>query len=205
MKSYYMNCVAVLGIIVVVSILFIFNPPQEEQKEEPATALIMTVIDAETEPVKHTEVKATEHIEPIRYDVPLDGILQDYIIKEAMEHHINPALVFAIIELESNYDCNAIGDGGSSIGLMQINTYWQQERMDKLGIADLFNPYENVKIGIDILSELIGEYEDISLMLMAYNGGSGYADSKAAVGIYSTEYSDYVIKRMMKFDCDVAS
>ena len=204
MKSYYINCVAVLVIIAVVSVLLILNPPQEEKREEPATALIMTVIQAEAEPVKHTEVKATEPIEPIRYDVPLDGILQEYIIKEALEHHINPALVFAIIERESNYDCEAVGDGGNSIGLMQINTYWQQDRMDKLGIADLFNPYENVKIGIDILSELISRYEDISLMLMAYNGGPGYADSMSAVGIYSTEYSEYVIKRMMKFDCDVA-
>lgn len=205
MKSYYINCVPVLVIIAVVSILLILNPPQEEQKENPATALIMTVIQAETEALQHTEVKATEPIEIVKYyDVPLDEDIQDYIIAKSTEHNINPALIFAIIERESNYDCKAIGDSGNSIGLMQINTYWQQERMDKLGIIDLFNPYDNVKIGIDILSELIGKYEDISLMLMAYNGGPGYADSMAAAGIYSTKYSDYVIKRMIELDCDIA-
>ncbi|MDE6210113.1 MAG: transglycosylase SLT domain-containing protein [Lachnospiraceae bacterium] len=206
MKSYYINCVAVLVIIAVVSVLLILNPPQEEQKEDPATALIMTVIQAETELVKHTEVKATEPVETVRYyDVPLDKDIQDYIIAKSTEHNINPALIFAIIERESNYDCEAVGDGGNSIGLMQINTYWQQDRIERMGIKDLTDPFQNVEIGIDILSELISRYEDISLMLMAYNGGPGYADSMTAAGIYSTEYSEYVIKRMMKFDCDVTS
>lgn len=198
MKSYYMNCVAVLGIIVVVSILFILNPPQGE-KEEHTTALIMTVIQAETEPVKRIEVKSTEPIETVKYyDVPLDKDIQDYIIAKSTEHNINPALVFAIIERESNYDCKAIGDSGNSIGLMQINTYWQQERMDKLGITDLFDPYNNIDIGIDVLTEILSQYEDLTFSLMVYNGGFDYATDNISRGIYNTDYTEYVIDRCLE-------
>lgn len=195
MKSYYMNCVAVLGIIAVVSVLLILNPPQEEKKEA-ATALIMTVMQAETEPVKRTEVKATETVR--YYDVPLDEDIQEYIIAKSTEHNINPALVFAIIERESNYDCEAIGDSGNSIGLMQINTYWHQERMDKLGITDLFDPYNNIYIGIDVLTEILSQYEDLTFSLMVYNGGFDYATNNISRGIYNTDYTEYVIDRCLE-------
>lgn len=202
MKSYYMNCVAVLVIIAVVSVLLILNPPQGE-KEEPATALIMTVIQAETEQVKRIEVKSTEPIETVRYyDVPLDEDIQDYIITKSTEHNINPALVFAIIERESNYDCEAIGDSGNSIGLMQINTYWHQERMDKLGITDLFNPYNNIDIGIDVLTEILSQYEDLTFSLMVYNGGFGYAADNINRGIYNTDYTEYVINRCLELQIE---
>lgn len=202
MKDYYIHSVVVLGIIAIVSMLIILNPPQEEQEEESTTSLIMTVIQAETEPVKRTEVKAIKPTEQIRYDVPLDKDIQDYIIAKSTEHHINPALVFAIIERESNYDSKAVGDGGNSIGLMQINTYWQQERMDKLGITDLFNPYENVDIGIEVLDEILSQYEDLTFSLMVYNGGFGYATDNINRGIYNTDYTEYVINRCLELQME---
>lgn len=151
------------------------------------------------------EVTTEQATEPVQiYDVPLSAELQQYIMEQSLDHNINPALVFAIIEIESNYDTTAAGDNGSSIGLMQISTYWHRERMDKLGVTDLSNPYQNVDVGIDILSELFAEYEDINFVLMSYNGGVSYAQNLVHNGIYSTEYTEYVTRRMQELDCDVA-
>ena len=92
----------------------------------------------------------------------------------------------------------AEGDGGYSQGLMQISTKWHKDRMDKLGVTDLFNPYENIDIGIDIFAELLVKYEDVTFSLMVYNGGFDYAINNINNEIYSTDYTDYVTSRCLE-------
>ena len=56
------------------------------------------------------------------------------------------------------------------IGLMQIDRYWNQDRMAKLNVWDLYDPYSNVLVGVDLLSELIGDYDSETLAVMLYGG-----------------------------------
>lgn len=107
------------------------------------------------------------------YDsVPLDKHLQNYIIKQAHAKGIQPQIVMAMIERESDYDITNMGDGGESYGLMQIQPKWHSERMDKLGCTDLLDPYQNVTVGIDYLCELLSRYDgDMAKALVAYNQG----------------------------------
>ena len=124
----------------------------------------------------------TEPIIKLYYDVPLDYELQDYIIHLCEEHHIDPAVVIAMIECESGYNAWAVGDDGDSVGLMQIQSRWHQARMDKLGCTNLFDPMQNVKVGIDYLAEMLDWYDgDIAKALTAYNRGSysGYISEYA--------------------------
>ena len=86
--------------------------------------------------------------------------------------HKPPSIVIAMIERESRYNPNAIGDNGNSFGLMQIQPRWHTRRMEKLGCTDLFNPIQNVKVGIDYLAECFNRYGDIGKALTAYNSGS---------------------------------
>ena len=137
----------------------------------------------------------TEPIEEAKYfDVPLEEDLQNYIFKLCDENSIDPALVIAMIYRESSYNPALIGDNGKSFGLMQIQPKWHQWRMDKLNCPDLLNPYQNVTVGIDFLSELFNRGKSLDWVLMAYNGGPSYADEKAAAG----EVSDYV-KRVLQY------
>ena len=56
---------------------------------------------------------------------------------------------------------------------MQIQPRWHIERMDRLGVEDLLNPYQNISVGVDILAECIDRYDgDIGAALTAYNRGS---------------------------------
>lgn len=159
--------------------------PVETYTEAISTAAVEVVtVDTVAEAGEQT----TEEVIQL-YDVPLDEDLQLYIMDLCEEANISAALVIAVIERESNFNASAVGDSGNSLGLMQIQPRWHQERMNRLGCSDLLNPYENVAVGIDILAGLFAEYEDLAFVLMAYNGGTNYAMNM----IQNGKVSDYAI------------
>ena len=109
------------------------------------------------------------------YDVPLDTELQLHIISEAESKGIDPAIVFAMAWKESTYTTGAIGDGGNSYGLLQVQPKWHWERMKEFGCndkEDLLDPYKNVLVAVDYLAEQTKRYGgDIAKGLTAYNRG----------------------------------
>lgn len=114
------------------------------------------------------------------YPVPLDHDLQAHIIRTCHAYEIDPTLIMAVIQKESSFDAAAIGDSGDSAGLMQVQEKWHRDRMERLGISDLLDPYQNTLVGIDYLAELLDKYS-VSDALTAYNSGkpgeSAYAEA----------------------------
>ncbi len=145
------------------------------------------------------EVTVAEPNEVTLYDVPLSEELQLHIIAECEKHNIAPAIVIAMIERESNYKADAIGDNGNSLGLMQIQPKWNQERMERLGCTDLLDPFQNVTVGIDLVAELIEKDADTYWVLMAYNGGQAYATRNIENGTYS-DYAITVVERASELE-----
>lgn len=153
------------------------EPAAEIQAEEPE------------EPPKTEEPKRTY------YDVPLTKDLQDIIIDVSEKRNVNPALVLAVIEKESGYNPDASGDNGKSQGLMQIWRNAHKKRMKKLGAVNLYDPRDNVIVGVDILAEKLEKYEDAEKALIAYNAGdAGAKKHYFSKGIYSSSYSRAVIE-----------
>ena len=67
--------------------------------------------------------------------------------------------------------------------------------MEKLGAANLYDPKDNVLVGIDILAEKLDKYEDIEKALIAYNAGdAGAKKHYFSKGVYSNGYSRAVLK-----------
>lgn len=137
--------------------------------------------EAPTEaPTEATETPTEAPTEPgpteppvILYDVPLSEDLQLHIIEQAEANGIDPAIIIAMIYKESSYRADNVGDGGNSIGLMQIQPRWHSGRMERLGCEDLYDPFQNVTVGIDYLAEMLDRYDgDIEKALVAYNQGS---------------------------------
>lgn len=154
---------------------------------------------AEPAAVTQAEEPAAPEVpkEPERtyYDVALTEDLQDVIIDTASGRGVDPALVLAIIEKESRYNTDASGDSGRSQGLMQIWRSFHEKRMEKLGAVNLYDPRDNVIVGIDILAEKLDKYEDIEKALIAYNAGdAGAKKHYFSKGIYSSSYSRAVLK-----------
>ena len=107
----------------------------------------------------------------VRYPVPLDDAIQQFITQEAIDKGVAPSLVFAIIKNESDFDPNHIGDDGNSFGLMQIWASEHTERCARLGAVNLLNPYQNVRVGIDFLAELL-ETKSFDDAMTFYSGGN---------------------------------
>lgn len=82
--------------------------------------------------------------------------------------------VMAIAWKESLYQTDIIGDGGDSIGMMQINTRWNTDRMERLGVTDLTDPVQSAMVAVDLLRELAETFDSgisDTTTLMAYNMG----------------------------------
>lgn len=129
------------------------------------------------------------------YDVPLTEDLQDIIIDVSDKRGVDPALVLAVIEKESAYNPDASGDNGRSQGLMQIWRNVHKKRMKKLGAVNLYDPRDNVIVGVDILAEKLEKYEDAEKALIAYNAGdAGAKRHYFSKGVFSNSYSQAVLK-----------
>ena len=135
------------------------------------------------------------------YDVPLSAELQRHIRDLCGRYNVDMPLVLAVIGQESNYKAGAVGDGGSSIGLMQIQPQHHQARMDRLGVMDLSDPYQNVEVGIDLLAELMDENKGTEWAVTAYNAGAEIADYNKAIGA-RTEYAESVMMLREMIECE---
>jgi soluble lytic murein transglycosylase-like protein len=88
-------------------------------------------------------------------------------------HGVDPALVKAIIAVESGYQSNAISHAGAA-GLMQLMPRTAQE----LGVTDRFNIEQNLRGGIAHLAQLLAAYRgNIAFSLAAYNAGAAAVDA----------------------------
>ena len=88
-----------------------------------------------------------------------------------------------------------------TIGYMQIYEECHRDRMERLNVTDLTNPYQNVLVGIDYLSELIERYGTIQDALAAYNyGEQGAKQHLWKNGIYVYEYNQTIMSRMKEIE-----
>jgi len=99
------------------------------------------------------------------------------IAKYSKKYNVDPYLVAAVIKAESNFKPKAKSKQ-NAYGLMQItpNTAeWASKEMklENFMTEDLYNPEVNINMGCWYLSNLKKEFNDIDLVLAAYNGGRG--------------------------------
>ena len=161
------------------------EPPIEAAAEEPT---------ATEEVIVAAPLVFPEEIPAPLYDVPLGEPLQLHIINTCMDYDIDPAIVFAMIRYESNFNANAVGDGGNSIGLMQIQPRWHSKRMENLCCTELRDPFQNVTVGIDILAEKMESYDTAGEALTAYNAGDyGAYKYYFSKGIYANAYAEKIL------------
>lgn len=132
-----------------------------------------------SEPVQKTEEdRINEHIDYICESYP----------------NVTPSLVRSVIMSESSFNPKAKND--SHVGLMQVSTKWHRERAKRLGVNDLYDPYGNVAVGVDYLSELIEQtHGDVAWALMIYNMGFQTAYQLHQQGKVSS-YASKILSRL---------
>jgi hypothetical protein len=90
-----------------------------------------------------------------------------YVVEICEKYNMEPELIMSVIVSESDYNPRATT--GQCLGLMQISSRWHKDRAAKLGVKDFYDPYGNILLGVDYLSELRDKYKDMRLVLMMYN------------------------------------
>lgn len=183
------------GVLAVAFIITAYSMASADDWQEAKRRAGQPPIVAQETQKEAAELPRSEEPERTYYDVPLTEDLQDIIIDVSDKRGVDPALVLAVIEKESAYNPDASGDNGKSQGLMQIWRSAHEKRMKKLGVANLYDPRDNVIVGIDILAEKLEKYEDAEKALIAYNAGdAGAKKHYFSKGIYSSSYSRAVIE-----------
>lgn len=105
------------------------------------------------------------------------------------EYELDPALIRAVIQVESNFNRKAISPKGAQ-GLMQLmpGTVW------RFSVGDVYDPHENIGAGARYLRQLLDLFQgDLSLVLAAYNAGENAVLRYKGVPPYA-ETRDYVTK-----------
>jgi soluble lytic murein transglycosylase-like protein len=114
----------------------------------------------------------------------------DRIVRDAAErHHVDQALVKAVISTESGWNSGAVSHKGA-IGLMQLIPGTAQ----RFGAGNPFDPAQNVEAGTTYLKSLLDRYNNnLPLSLAAYNAGERAVDLSGGVPAYR-ETQQYVQK-----------
>lgn len=102
------------------------------------------------------------------------------IRQAAREFGVEEALVRAVIHAESAYRPNAVSNKGAQ-GLMQLIP----ATASRFGVANPFDPAQNIRGGVQYLSWLLKRYSDnTTLAAAAYNAGEGAVDRHGGVPPY---------------------
>jgi len=127
----------------------------------------------------------------IQYAVLDPGAYDRLIRRTAAIHKVDPALIKAVMHVESGFNPHAVSDKGAQ-GLMQL----MPETAQRYGAEDLFDPAQNVRAGALYLKDLQKMFKNnMRLVLAAYNAGENAVLRYNGVPPYD-ETRDYVRKVM---------
>lgn len=125
-------------------------------------------------------------------DTWISETAQEACIEYGEQCGICPELIMAIIERESSGQPDA--ENGSCKGLMQISVKWHSDRMERLGVEDIFDERGNILVGTDLLAELFGKYDDVAVVLMAYHG------ERNPAGKEISSYAEGILERSAELE-----
>lgn len=121
----------------------------------------------------------------IYYPLPEESI--ESISASAQRHDINPYLIAAVINVESDWRSDVVSEAGA-VGLMQLLPATAEELRQRgdidpdLAGGSLSDPSVNIEHGAAYLRFLIERYHEVEPALAAYNAGIGNVDEWADAG-----------------------
>lgn len=118
-----------------------------------------------------------------------------HILRATIGTRVSPALVLAVIAVESSGTPAAVSSAGAQ-GLMQL----MPDTAARFGVTDVFEAGDNIRGGVAYLDWLIGEFDgDVLLALAGYNAGENAVKSHAGVPPFA-ETRDYIPKVLAAYE-----
>lgn len=106
------------------------------------------------------------------------------------KHHVDPDLIYAVMEQESGFQHRAVSPKGAQ-GLMQL----MPETQKHYGLKNPYDIQGNLDVGARYLKELLAQFKDVSLALAAYNAGPGAVRQHNGVPPY--EETRHYVRRVL--------
>ncbi|HEY6844151.1 MAG TPA: lytic transglycosylase domain-containing protein [Thermoanaerobaculia bacterium] len=102
------------------------------------------------------------------------------IERQCDAYGVDPVLVRAVIQVESNFDPHSVSRRGAR-GLMQL----MPETAQRYGVVHIFDPDENIRGGVHYLADLLHMFpHDLPRTLAAYNAGENAVLKYAGIPPY---------------------
>jgi soluble lytic murein transglycosylase-like protein len=118
----------------------------------------------------------SEDLKSNKTEIPA-SMIKDIAKGYAVKNGLPPALVDAVIKVESDYNPSAVSKKGAA-GLMQI----MPDALKDMKISNPFNVEDNIQAGVNILKKLMNKYEwDLKKTLAAYNAGEKAVDKSGDI------------------------
>jgi soluble lytic murein transglycosylase-like protein len=128
-------------------------------------------------------------------DAPAGSDLTALATAAARRHKLDPALVLALVQVESAFRPDAVSPKGAQ-GLTQLMPATARD----MGVKDVLDPEQNLDGGARYLSWLLSRYGgDLKRALAAYNAGPGAVDRHRGVPPYR-ETLQYVRRVLEKYN-----
>ncbi|HLR17803.1 MAG TPA: lytic transglycosylase domain-containing protein [Alcanivoracaceae bacterium] len=92
----------------------------------------------------------------------------ELIVSAAQAYDLEPALIKAVIHAESHFNHQAVSSAGAE-GLMQL----MPATAEFYNVTDSYDPQQNIFAGSEFLRYLSNRFDQLDLILAAYNAGEG--------------------------------
>jgi transglycosylase-like protein with SLT domain len=116
----------------------------------------------------------------------------------SQRHGVDPELVKAVIQVESNYNDRAVSHKGAC-GLMQL----MPATAARYGVQSIFEPAQNIEGGVRYLRDLLELFNsDVRLTIAAYNAGENRVQRVNGIPDF-LETQNYVRKVMALYSGDM--
>lgn len=115
------------------------------------------------------------------------------LVAEAFEtgprHNIDPALILAVVAMESGFNPFAQSPVGAQ-GLMQVMTQVHSEKYERFGgKLAAFDPVTNMRVGVKVLQECIARAGSVEAGLKLYVGAANLEDDGGYTAKVLAEYA----------------
>ncbi len=117
-----------------------------------------------------------------------------HIAQIAGQHRLDPALLHAVITVESAFNPKAVSHAGAQ-GLMQL----MPATAKRFGVHNSFDPIANMRGGARYLRLLLDQFKNLNLALAAYNAGEGAVMRYGNTIPPYKETQNYVVKVMQAY------
>lgn len=132
--------------------------------------------------------------------------IQRHLYRECKKNGVPYPIGIGLIEQESGYQPDIIGEDGDS-GYTQWIPRYQKETMEELGIIDPTDPEDNITIGMAQLGALLEKYDgNEAKALTAYNcGPTGAYQNYFSAGQDASPYAKQVLERAARIEAELAA